>query len=146
MHSGNQPDVMLGRLSICDFFLRYIRDGSLSICDYWSIFHHLPTLAEAFKANCEAQSPPIPEYLTEFTSIFSKKSFDILPEPKQWDHAVRIIPGSKASNCKVYLLSLPEQKELDAFLKENLETGRIQPSKSLMASLVFFIKKKDGSL
>jgi hypothetical protein len=32
------------------------------------------------------------------------------------------------------------------FLKENLETGCIRPSKSPMASLVFFIKKKDGSL
>ena len=79
-------------------------------------------LEEAFKAKSEAQSPPIPEYLTEFTSVFSKKSFDILPEPKQWDHAVEIIPRSKASNFKVYPLSLPEQKELDAFLKENLET------------------------
>jgi len=39
-----------------------------------------------------------------------------------------------------------EQKELDQFLKENLETGWIRLSKSLMASLVFFIKKKDGTL
>ena len=103
-------------------------------------------LAETFKANCKAQSPPIPEYLTEFTSVFSKKSFDILLEPKQWDHAVKIISGSKASNCKVYPLLPPEQKELDACLKENLETGHIQPSKSPMATPVFFIKKKDGSL
>ena len=34
----------------------------------------------------------------------------------------------------------------DAFLKENLKTGRIRPSKSLISSPVFFIKKKDGSL
>jgi len=39
-----------------------------------------------------------------------------------------------------------EQKELDQFLKENLETGQICPSKSPMASLVFFIKKEDGTL
>ena len=38
-----------------------------------------------------------------------------------------------------------EQKELDQFLKENLETGWIRPSKSPMVSLVFFIKK-DGTL
>jgi hypothetical protein len=78
--------------------------------------------------------------------VFSKNSFDVLLEPKKWDHAVEIIPGSKASNCKVYLLSPLEQKGLDAFLKEKLETGHIRPSKSPMASLFFFIKKKDGSL
>jgi hypothetical protein len=36
--------------------------------------------------------------------------------------------------------------ELDHFLTENLETGRIYLSKSLMTSPVFLIKKKDGSL
>ena len=39
-----------------------------------------------------------------------------------------------------------EQKELNQFLKENLEMGWICPSKSPMASPVFFIKKKDGTL
>jgi len=43
-------------------------------------------------------------------------------------------------------LSASEQKELDAFLKENLDSGRIRPSKSPMAALVFFVKKKDGGL
>jgi len=35
---------------------------------------------------------------------------------------------------------------LDAFLEENLRTGRIRPSKSPITAPVFFIKKKDGSL
>jgi hypothetical protein len=43
-------------------------------------------------------------------------------------------------------VSVTEQVELDNFLTENLETGRICPSKSPMGSPVFFIKKKDGSL
>jgi len=46
----------------------------------------------------------------------------------------------------VYPLSLLEQAELDAFLEENLRTGRIRPSKSSIAAPVFFIKKKDGLL
>lgn len=37
-----------------------------------------------------------------------------------------------------------EQEELDRFLDENLKSGRICPSKSPMASPVFFVKKKDG--
>ena len=88
----------------------------------------------------------IPEYLREFKDVFAKESFDTLPERKPWDHAIGLEPGSKPTNCKVYSLSPREQVELDAFLQENLHTGRICPSKSPMASLVFFIKKKDGSL
>ena len=79
-------------------------------------------LAEAFKANSEADSPLILEYLKEFTSVFSKKTFDILPEPGEWDHMIEIISGSKASNYKVYPLLPLEQKKLDMCLKENLET------------------------
>ena len=105
----------------------------------------LQRLAEAFQANTEAVIPVL-EYLKEFTSVFSKQSFDVLPEPKEWDHTVELIPGSKLSACKVYPLSPAKKKELNVFLKENLETDRIQPSKSLMSSPVFFIKKKDCSL
>ncbi|KAF8642428.1 hypothetical protein AX16_009504 [Volvariella volvacea WC 439] len=49
----------------------------------------------------------------------------------------------KTINCKVYNLFTPKQKALEEFLKENLETSRIRPSKSPMASPFFFIKKKD---
>jgi len=46
----------------------------------------------------------------------------------------------------VYPLSPKEQAELNTFLKKNLQTGPIRPSKSSMAVSVFFIKKKDGML
>lgn len=49
-------------------------------------------------------------------------------------------------NCKVYPIAPNKQTELDEFLHENLASGRIRPSKSPMASPVFFIKKKDGTL
>ena len=49
-------------------------------------------------------------------------------------------------NCKVYPISLLEQRELDAFIEEGLSTGHIRLSKSPMASPVFFVKKKDGTL
>jgi len=104
-------------------------------------------LAEAFKHNSKASAPSgwsVLEYLKEFDSVFSKESFDALPKSKKWDHAVELVPGEKASNCKVYALAPMEQKELDEFLKENLETGQIHPSKSPMASPVFFIKEEEG--
>jgi hypothetical protein len=39
-----------------------------------------------------------------------------------------------------------EQKEMDKFIKDNLDKGYIRPSQSPMASPTFFIKKKDGGL
>jgi hypothetical protein len=105
-------------------------------------------LAEAFKRNSEPldYEKHIPAHLRDFHSVFAKESFDELPESKPWDHAVELIPDATPKSCKVYPLAISEQKELDAFLKENLESGRIRPSKSPMASPVFFIKKKDGGL
>ena len=78
--------------------------------------------------------------------MFTKKDFDILLGHRQWDHAIELIPGLEPKSSKVYSLSLVEQKELDSCLEENLCTGQICPSKSPMAALVIFIKKKDGLL
>jgi hypothetical protein len=113
----------------------------------------LPTpsrcLSEAFSKN---SAPPksfwdsIPKAFHEFEDVFSKESFDDLPERKPWDHAIELELGAKASSTKVYPLSPNEQEQLDAFIEENLVSGRIHPSKSPMAAPVFFIKKKDGSL
>ena len=102
-------------------------------------------LAEASWKHEKAETR-IPEYLQEFKNVFSKETFDTPSPWKPWDHAIELEPRSKPTNCKVYPLSLKEQVELDAFIEENLCTGRICPSKSPMASPVFFIKKKDGLL
>jgi hypothetical protein len=74
------------------------------------------------------------------------ESFDSLPDRQTWDHTIELVPDAKLANCKVYPISPLEQKELNAFISVGLSTGRIRPSKSPMASPVFFIKKKDGAL
>ena len=43
-------------------------------------------------------------------------------------------------------MSPAEQVELDKFLTEHMAKGYLVPSKSPMASPVFFIKKNDGKL
>ncbi|KAG5732707.1 hypothetical protein E4T56_gene16829 [Termitomyces sp. T112] len=105
-------------------------------------------LAQAFAAKAMPQEfwDVVPPYPHAFKDVFSKASFDLLPECKRWYHTIKLLPDSAPSSCKVYPLVLWEQDELDAFLQENLDSGHIHPSKSLMASPVFFIKKKDGSL
>ena len=82
----------------------------------------------------------------DFVDVFTKEDFENTPEPRIWDHAIELKPGAKPTDCKIYPLSPSEQKELDAFLEENLRSGRIQSSKSPMASPFFFVKKKDGKL
>ena len=105
-------------------------------------------LAEGFRKNTTSTSfdERVPSYLRDFESVFSKDEFDELPQSKPWDHAVELTSDANPKTCKVYPLSVSEQAELDAFLKENLESGRIRPSKSPMAAPVFFVKKKDGKL
>ncbi|KAG5732784.1 hypothetical protein E4T56_gene2806 [Termitomyces sp. T112] len=90
-------------------------------------------LAQAFAANTMPQEfwDMVLPYLHAFKDVFFKASFDSLLECK---------------SCKVHPLVLREQDKLDTFLQKNLDSSHICPSKSLMASLVFFIEKKDGSL
>jgi len=89
---------------------------------------------------------PLPAYVAEFWSMFTKKDFNILSEHHKWDHTIELIPRAEPKPSKFYPLSPLEQAELDAFLEENLCTGWIQSSKSSMAAPMFFIKKKNGSL
>jgi hypothetical protein len=89
---------------------------------------------------------PYTDYVKIFGQVFSEEGFAKLPNCKPWDHVIELVPGAQPKGCKVYPILVTEQSELDRFLHENLETGCIRQSKSPMASLVFFIKKKDGSL
>ncbi|KXN86532.1 hypothetical protein AN958_09958 [Leucoagaricus sp. SymC.cos] len=47
--------------------------------------------------------------------------------------------------AKIYPMMLKEEEELNAFIDENLKSGRICISKSQYTALCFFIPKKDGS-
>jgi len=105
-------------------------------------------LAEAFHRNSAPKDfrDAVPNYLHDFEDVFSKESFDALPEQKPWDHAIELVPNAEMGNCKIYPLSWDEQAELDTFVEENLVSRRICQSKSPMAAPCFFIKKKDGKL
>ena len=102
-------------------------------------------LSEAFAKNStgpKAFQDSVPAAFHHFEDVFSKESFDALPDRKQWDHTIEIEMGAKVSSTKVYPLSLNEQAEL---IEENLASRQIRPSKSPMAAPVCFIKKKDRS-
>lgn len=82
----------------------------------------------------------------DYIDVFEESGFQELPPHRKWDHKIDLVPDWKDKVWKphVYPLTYDEQKELDAFLKENLQNGRIRPSESPIASPVFFISKKDA--
>ena len=88
----------------------------------------------------------IPEEYHEFIRVFDEEEANRFPESQVWDHRIELKEGFQPKSFKNYNLTPEEQRELDAFLKENLEKGYIQPSKSPMATPFFFVKKKDGKL
>jgi len=88
----------------------------------------------------------VPKPYQEFKNVFAKESFDELLDRKKWDHAIELVLDAQMFSTKVYPLAPVEQKQLDVFLEENLKSRCIHPSKSPVASPVFFIKKKDRSL
>jgi len=97
-------------------------------------------LAEAHSRNSAAGKDELPDWMRDFEDVFNRTQFDSLLECRVWDHAIELVPDSKPANCKVYPISPLEQRELDAFIEEALGTGQIRPSKSPMASPVFFVK------
>src|SRR5882724_6857102 len=88
----------------------------------------------------------VPKPYQEFTDVLSNESFDELLDQNKWHHTIELVPNAQTFSTKVYPLALVKQKQLDNFLEENLKSRCIHSSKLPMASLVFFIKNKDGSV
>ena len=88
----------------------------------------------------------VPPQYRDFADVFAESAFDELPEHRPYDHVIELTPGSEPHCGKVYPMSLAQQEALDAFLEENLQSGRIRPSKSPWGAPFFFVKKKDGKL
>ncbi|KXN80885.1 hypothetical protein AN958_06954, partial [Leucoagaricus sp. SymC.cos] len=88
----------------------------------------------------------IPCKYHNFLKVFNKKASEQFPLPHSWDHKIETKLSFCPISIKSYQLSFKEEQELDAFLKDNLNKGYIQPSKSPIASPFFFVAKKDGKL
>jgi len=87
----------------------------------------------------------VPKEYHSYLHLFDKKSSERFPEPRSWDHKIKMKADFKLRVFKKYNLLPIKQKELDKFIDENLEKGYIVPSQSPMASPFFFVSKKNGS-
>jgi hypothetical protein len=105
-------------------------------------------LVEAFAKNSKPKGfeDTVLTSLHTYADVFSKTTFDSLPERRKWDHTIELECEPSPGFRKVYPMTLTEQMEMDAFLEEALATGHIRQSKSPLGAPVFFIKKKDGKL
>uniref|UniRef100_A0A0W0G245 Pro-pol protein n=1 Tax=Moniliophthora roreri TaxID=221103 RepID=A0A0W0G245_MONRR len=92
---------------------------------------------------CPNPTTAIPEYLSQYQGQFEDKEAECFPISRSYDHAIELKPEFTPCDCKVYSLTALEQAELDNFLAENLRKGYIRKSKSPMASLFFFVGKKE---
>ena len=89
----------------------------------------------------------VPKQYWDFAIVFSKEESQRLPRHQPWDHAIDLEPDAVQKwKIKSYPMSPNEQLELDKFLTKHIQKGYLVPSKSSMASPVFFIKKKDREL
>nr|GEV85582.1 hypothetical protein [Tanacetum cinerariifolium] len=82
--------------------------------------------------------------IRDFPEVFLEELPGLPPSRQvefQIDLVTRAVPVARAP----YRLAPPEMKELSIQLQELLEKGFICPSSSPLGSLVFFVKKKDGS-
>jgi hypothetical protein len=88
-------------------------------------------LAEASAKNSKPKGfeDIVPISLHANADVFSETAFDSLPEHRKWDYAIELEREPSPGFHKVYLMTLTEQTEMDAFLEEALATGRIRQSK-----------------
>ena len=89
----------------------------------------------------------VPPHYHKWKKVFSEEEAKRFPEHQPWDIAIDFTTDApKSLDCKIYPLTLEEQGQLKAYIKDNLEKGYIRPSKSQYSSPFFFIGKKDGKL
>jgi len=88
----------------------------------------------------------VPKEFHDYMKVFSDEEAARFPERKPWDHEINLQDDFKPKSLHIYLMSPAEDKELQEFLKENLDKGYIRKSKLPQAVPFFFVAKKDGRL
>ena len=85
----------------------------------------------------------IPLQYQKHTHVFDEQESKKFPPKWLWDHTIELKAGAPATliSQNIHLLQV-KLEELQKFIKEHVERGTIQPSKSPYAAAFFFIKKR----
>ena len=90
----------------------------------------------------QAEKPkeiPVPDFCTDFSDVFSEKTYNVLPPNQPFDHTIELKDSFIPKITKVYPLNPAEQEACKAFIDEHLKTGRIVTIASLFLELLCFI-------
>jgi hypothetical protein len=95
----------------------------------------------------ERKGPSLDQYLVllEFKDVFPNE-LPGLPPKRELDFTIDPKPSAQPNSKTPYRMTMLEICEFQMQLKELLDLGLIRPSVSPWGALVFFVKKKDGSL
>jgi hypothetical protein len=92
------------------------------VCASSTVSRHL---VEAFAKNSKLKGfeDIVLTSLHTYADVFSETAFDSLLECRKWDHAIELEHEPSPGFRKVYLMTLTEQTEMDAFLEEALDAS-----------------------
>ena len=89
----------------------------------------------------EPQKGQLKKLIQSFTHIFRKNGRTTMVR-----HQINLMPDSKAINSPPYRVAPVKRKIIEENIKEMMEQGIVEPSKSPWASPVVLAPKKDGSI
>ena len=89
----------------------------------------------------------IPDEYSDFSDVFSLDSAAELPEHTGInDHLINLLDDKQPPYGPIYSLGPVELEMLKTYIKANLASGFIRPSKSPAGAPILFIQKKNGNL
>ena len=83
--------------------------------------------------------------MTKFPDVFSE-DLPGLPPDREVEFTIDLVPSIGPISKAPYRMVLTELKELKEQLQDLLDKALIRPSASHWGALVFFVKKRDGSM
>jgi len=121
----------------------------LSVAQFakWSATNDIWALAivdTSHSPDSETCPPQIQEVLNEYQDVFDDPQ--TLPPPREYDHAIPILPGAIPVNSRPYRYSPLHKDEIERQVKALLSAGLIALSTSPYASPVLLVQKKKMAL
>lgn len=88
----------------------------------------------------------LPPAYRNWASVFSEENILALPKHSQFDHQIKLQPGTNPPYGPLYQCSDAELKALREYLARESASGKIRRSDSPAGAPIIFVKKPDGSL